>query len=116
MSKKAWLILTCVVIVIIAIALVMMLILLPQTETSKVQIEEYQGVNQSDYMYSSTKDASVLNQQYSITSEDIESGISKKNFVEGNINPFTPGSQVTIYNEPTAEGNTNKTQLTPNDK
>ena len=60
----------------------------------------------------------TLKQDYTITEDDVNYGLKTDKYDEGNINPFTPKTEVTIYNEPTLENDnkTNSGTLTPDDK
>ena len=58
-----------------------------------------------------------LKKQYGITESDVNKGKKTDKYDEGNINPFTPKSEVTIYNEPTINNNSNNSgTLTPDSK
>ena len=102
MGKKAWIIFTVLVVVIVAIALVLMLVLIPQQEASTVQAGTYEAVAKQEYTFSGAN-MDAVQQQYNITADDVSKGLKTNKFEEGNINPFTPKADITVYNEPTKE-------------
>lgn len=108
MGKKAWIIFSVICVLVVVAALVLMLVLVPQVKYS-IQAGEYNNISKQEYTF--TGDNSKLEQEYTITSKDVENGKKTDKYDEGNINPFTPKSEVTIYNEPTlnyeGSGNSN---------
>lgn len=113
MGKKAWIAFGIVCFIVIILVLVLMLVLVPQVNHSTIQTGEYQKIAKQDYTY--TAETSKLEQEYSVTSKDVQTGIKTNKYEEGNINPFTPKEEVTIYNEPTLK-NEGSTTLTPESK
>ena len=117
MGTKAWIIFCVVCVVIIAVALVLMLVLVPQVKNTGIQTNAYESIAKQEYTFSGTKTADKLKQEYNVTANDVEKGKKTDKYEEGNINPFTPKSEVTIYNEPTMKNETNgSTELTPDSK
>lgn len=117
MSKKAWMIFSIVAVIIVMTVLVLMLVLVPQLKSSDVQTGEYTSLDKKTYTFDGTKTADSLIQEYTITAEDVQSGKKTNKYTEGNINPFTPKEQVTVYNEPTIKNeNKDPSKLTPSDK
>jgi len=112
-GKNAWIVFSVVCVVVVVIALVLMLILVPQVKHSGTQTNEYQSIAKQEYTFNGN--TSKLQQEYTITSNDVEKGKKTDKYEEGNINPFTPKNEVTIYNEPTLE-NEGSTTLTPDSK
>lgn len=117
MGKKAWIVFGVVCVSIVAIALVLMLVLVPQVKSTGIQTNAYESIAKQDYTFSGTKTADKLKKEYNVTANDVEKGKKTDKYEEGNINPFTPKSEVTIYNEPTMKDETNgSTELTPENK
>lgn len=118
MGKKAWIVFSVVCVSIIAIALVLMLVLVPQSKNAGIQTNAYESIAKQEYTFSGTKTADKLKKEYNVTSNDVENGKNTDKYEEGNINPFTPKSEVTIYNEPTIKNEkpNGSTELTPEDK
>lgn len=117
MGKKAWVVFICVCIIIIVALLVLMLVLVPQIRTSATLTGEYEPIAKQDYTFSGTK-VETLEKQYAVTESVVDKGKKTDKFDDGNINPFTPKNEVTIYNEPTLENDNkiNSGTLTPDDK
>lgn len=117
MGKKAWVILVCICVIIIVAALVLMLVLVPQNKSTGTIASNYEEIAKQDYTFSGTE-IKTLEKQYVVTESDVNKGKKTDKFDDGNINPFTPKSEVTIYNEPTLENDnkTNSGTLTPDDK
>ena len=115
MGKKAWVIFGVVCIVIIAIALVLLLVLVPQIKSTGVQAGEYKQLEKQNYTFSG-EEIAKLTQQYTVTEKDVNSGKKNDVFEDGNINPFTPPTDISIYNEPTYGNDKKPGELTPNDK
>lgn len=117
MGKNAWIIFGIICIVIVAAVLVLMLVLVPQVKSTGAQVGEYQQIAKQEYTFSGN-DVGKLKHEYGITTSDVNKGKKNDKYDEGNINPFTPPKEVTIYNEPTLKDNnkTNSGILTPDDK
>ena len=115
-GKKAWIIFILICLIIVAVALVLMLVLVPQSKASGTQAGAYEALKKEEYAFEGNTIA-TLNKQYGITSADVSSGKKNNKYEEGNINPFTPSADVTIYNEPTKENETlDGSNLTPDSK
>lgn len=99
MGKKAWIIFSIICVAVVVAVLVGMLVLVPQVKHSGTQTDEYKNIAKQEYTFSG--DTSTLEQKYTVTSKDVEQGKKTDKYEEGNINPFTPKNEVTIYNEPT---------------
>lgn len=117
MGKKAWIIFGVVCVVIVSLALVCMLVFVPQVKSAGVQAGEYKEIAKQEYTFSGDT-INKLTHQYGITQKDVNKGKQTDKFDDGNINPFTPKSEVTIYNEPTLENDNklNSGTLTPENK
>lgn len=117
MGKKAWIVFIVICLIIIAAALVLMLILVPQVKTTGTQAGSYETLAKQEYTFDGSE-IETLKKQYSITEDDVNKGKQTDKYEEGNINPFTPKSEVTIYNEPTKEADVNSGSgtLTPESK
>ena len=71
----------------------------------------------SEYKFDDSLNNQTLSKEYDITSSDVNKALKQDKYDEGNINPFTPKNEVTIYNEPTLNVGTNPNRpLTPSDK
>ena len=116
-GKKAWVVLVCICVIIVVAALVLMLVLVPQNKSTGILAGDYEQIAKQDYTFSGTE-IKTLEKQYVVTESDVNKGKKTDKFDDGNINPFTPKSEVTIYNEPTLESDnkTNSGTLTPDDK
>lgn len=99
MGKKAWILFSAICVVVVVAVLVGMLVLVPQVTYSTVQTDEYENVSKQNYTFNGG--TNKLEQQYAVTSKDVQNGKNTDKYEEGNINPFTPKNEVTIYNEPT---------------
>ena len=117
MGKKAWIIFGVVCVVILVAVLVGILLLVPQVKSTGVQVGQYEQLAKQDYTFSGSE-LDKLTHQYGVTVSDVNKGKKTDKYDEGNINPFTPKSEVTIYNEPTLENDNkvNSGNLTPDDK
>lgn len=113
MGKKAWIVFSIICVLVVVTVLVLMLALVPQAQYIGTQSNEYQNIAKQEYTFGGS--ISELKKEYSVTSKDVETGKKKDKFEEGNINPFTPKNEVTIYNEPTLK-NEGSTELTPDRK
>lgn len=117
MNKKAWIIFGIVAVIIVIAVLVLMLVLVPQLKSSNVQTGEYEALEKKTYTFDGTRTTDSLIQEYTVTTEDVKDGKKTNKYTEGNINPFTPKEQVTVYNEPTIKNeNKDVSSLTPSDK
>lgn len=116
-GKKAWVVFICIFVIIIVAALMLMLVLVPQVKSTGVQTGDYEEIAKQEYTFSGT-DIPTLETHYGVTQSDVDKGKSTDKFDDGNINPFTPKSEVTIYNEPTLknESGNGSGQLTPDSK
>ena len=115
MGKKAWIAFGVVCILVVATALVLMLVLVPQVKSTGVQTGQYEALAKQEYTFSGNE-IDKLKKQYGITESDVNKGKKTDKFDDGNINPFTPKSEVTIYNEPTLEYENGSGELTPDRK
>ena len=113
MGIKEWIIYISVTVAIFVVGAIGMLVLVPQTESRSDLNESYQGINRSEYTYRNNKQDSAIEIQYDITSSDINKALKQDKYDEGNINPFTPKKDVTIYNEPTLNPNNGSNSNTP---
>lgn len=119
MGKKAWLIYIAITIIIFVIGAVCMLVLVPPTASYSDLPESYIGINKSEYTFDDSVNNQTLSKEYDITASDVSQGLKQDKYEQGNINPFTPKGEVSIYNEPTLENenkNENGSTLTPDDK
>ena len=118
MSKKTWMIFGIVWAVVILCIIVLLIILIPQSKGTSSKTVKYESVARENYTFSGNS-TDTLKREYSVTTDDVSKGKSTNKYKEGNINPFTPKSQVTIYNEPTykpTNQNGSGSSLTPSDK
>lgn len=115
MGKKTWIFFGVICVVVIATVLVLMLVLVPQVKSTGVQAGEYQQLEKQQYTFSG-EEIAKLAQQYSVTEKDVNSGKKTDKFDDGNINPFTPPKDISVYNEPTYNNENTSGVLTPNDK
>lgn len=113
MGKKAWIVFSIICVVVVVVALVLMLVLVPQAKHVGTQTGEYENIAKQEYTFSGN--TSKLEKEYAVTSKDVEKGKKTDKYEEGNINPFTPKGEVTIYNEPTLN-NQGSSELTPENK
>ena len=101
MGIKEWVIYISITVAIFVVGAIGMLVLVPQTGSHSELKETYQGIDRYEYTYKNNKNDSAINKEYGITSSDISQALKQDKYDEGNINPFTPKQDVTIYNEPT---------------
>ncbi len=104
MSKNAWITLISIVVVLVSLALVLMLILIPQSQSYITGIT-YDKVKKTDFTYEDTKYDPQKEENWEMhetNSSQVRDGQVKGQYEPGNINPFTPKGDVTIYNEPSA--------------
>lgn len=113
MGIKAWIVYGVICVVVVVAVLLGMLLLVPQVQYSGTQTEEYQNIAKQEYTFSGS--VSELEKEYSVTESAVEKDKKADKYEEGNINPFTPPKEVTIYNEPTLR-NEGSTTLTPDMK
>lgn len=118
MNKKTWITFGIVWAVVAVLVIVLLLILIPTVKGTSSSGIKYENVARENYTFSGNS-TDTLKKEYSVTTDDVNKGINTNKYKEGNINPFTPKSQVTIYNEPTYKpksSNGSNTSLTPSDK
>lgn len=113
MGKKAWIVFSIICVLVVLAVLVCMLVLVPQTNQNTTLTEKYQSIAKQDYTFN--KKLETLEKNYNVTQKDVDNGKKTDKYEEGNINPFTPKNEVTIYNEPTLK-NEGSTELTPDRK
>lgn len=104
MSKNAWITLISIVVVLVSLALVLMLILIPQSK-SYITGVAYDSVEKGNFTYEDTKYDPQKEENWEMhetNSSQIREGEVKGSYDPGNINPFTPKGDITIYNEPGA--------------
>lgn len=104
MSKNAWITLISIVVVLVSLALVLMLILVPQSKSYITGIE-YDSVEKTQFTYEDTKYDPQKEENWEMhetNSAQIREGEVKGSYDPGNVNPFTPKGDITIYNEPGA--------------
>ena len=114
MAKKWWIIFSIVCVAVIGATLTGILLLVPQVQDTGEASVPYDQIAKQEYAFTG-KETQKLEQQYNITSKDVSDALKKDKYDEGNINPFTPKGEVTIYNEPTLNKN-NGSSLSPSDK
>lgn len=111
MKSKAVITIISVTVVLIAIAMVALIVFMPQ---SKALLEsnntEYENISKYHYTAILDKDRTPNKEAYNVTESIVKEGIIEKKYVSGNSNPFTPGTELTIYNEP-GHINSNTNQL-----
>ena len=95
-----------------------MLMLVPQMESYSDLPETYVGINKNEYKFDDAVNNQTITKEYDITTSDVNKALKQDKYEQGNINPFTPSGEVTIYNEPTLENDNknNSGTLTPDDK
>lgn len=104
MNKNAWITLISIVVVLVSLALILMLILIPQSK-SYITGVAYDNVKKEDFTYEDTKYDPQKEENWEMhetNSSQIREGEVKGEYDPGNINPFTPKGDITIYNEPGA--------------
>ena len=117
MDKKAWIIYISITIAIFAVGSLCMIVLVPQIDSNSEFKESYVGINKMEYQFDSSANDKTLSKEYNITTSDVNKALKQDKYEQGNINPFTPKKEVTIYNEPTLNNGTNSNKpLTPSDK
>lgn len=116
MGKKEWMLYIIATVALFAIAAVMLLVSVPQLESVSELPESYKGINKSEYTYDESVKQETLVKEYDITASDVANGLKKDKYEQGNINPFSPSSDVNIYNEPTLKPDDPTKPLTPSDK
>lgn len=116
MGKKAWLIFSIICVLMVVSVLLLIILLVPITPYVDVEVGGYEAIAKQEYTFNDT--INTLEKQHSVTSSDVEKGKKADKYEEGNINPFTPKKDVTIYNEPTLNNDKNNgsTNLTPDSK
>ena len=116
MGKKGWMLYIVITIAMFALVAVMLLVSVPQVESASELPESYKGIVKSEYTFDDSVNENTLTKEYDITSSDVSNGLKKDKYEQGNINPFTPPKDVTIYNEPTKKPVDNTKPLSPSDK
>lgn len=116
MGKKEWMIYIVLTISMFAFVAVLLLVSIPQIESVSELPESYKGIVKSEYTFDESVNDNTLVKEYDITSKDVSNGLKKDKYEQGNINPFTPNADVTIYNEPTKQPVDPNKPLTPSDK
>ena len=114
MGVKSWIVYGIICVVVVATALLLLLVLVPETNNTGVQAGEYEKIAKQEYTFSGGQ-IETLEKQYGVTQATVDKDKKADKFDDGNINPFTPKSEVTIYNEPTLK-NEGSTTLTPDSK
>ena len=116
MGKKAWLAFSIICVLIIVSALLLMILLIPETPYTEVEVGGYQNIAKQEYTFNDA--INKLENEHKVTSKDVEKGKKTDKYEEGNINPFTPKEDVTIYNEPTLKNDqdSGSKPLTPDSK
>lgn len=102
MSKNTWITLITIIIVLVSLALVLLLILIPQSSEYLTGIN-YDAISKNEYSYEDTKYDPQKEENWEmheVETADITKGTTTGSYVPGNINPFTPKDDITIYNEP----------------
>lgn len=118
MNKKTWLIFGIVWAVLLMAAIILLIVLIPQDKGVSYSNKTYENIARENYTFSGNN-TDTLKKEYSVTADDVSKGLNTNKYKEGNINPFTPKNQITIYNEPTYKPSSSKgsgTSLTPSDK
>ena len=115
MGKKAWITFAIICVLVIILVLVAMLVLVPQVKSAGIPADAYQKVARQEYTFDESNTDS-LKKEYTVTTSKVEKGLKTDKYEEGNINPFTPAEEVTIYNEPTLKNEGSKNPLTPESK
>ena len=118
MNKKTWITFGIVWAVVVLCIIVLLILLIPQPEGASSSTVKYEAIARENYTFSGNT-TDTLKKEYSVTANDVNKGKDTNKYKEGNINPFTPKEQVTIYNEPTYKPKNNSgsgSSLTPSDK
>lgn len=116
MGKKEWMLYIIITVGMFAFVAVLLLFSVPQVESVSELPESYKGIVKSEYTFDDSVNENTLTKEYDITSSDVSNGLKKDKYEQGNINPFTPHADVTIYNEPTKKPVDNNKPLSPSDK
>jgi len=114
-GTKAWIVYGIICVVVIATVLVMMLVLVPQATSTGLQAGSYEALAKQEFTFDGSE-IDTLKKQYGVTQSDVDKGLKTDKYEEGNINPFTPKKEVTIYNEPTLKNDLVEKPLTPDSK
>ena len=115
MGKIGWIVFSAFCVLTIATVMVLMLVLVPQVKNTAIQTGQYETIEKQQYTFSG-EEIEQLKSQYSVTESDVDKGLATNKYDEGNINPFSPKTEVTIYNEPTLKNESSSGQLTPESK
>ena len=121
MKKREWIIYISITVAVFVMGALGILMLVPQIESYSELPETYVEINKGEYTFDDSVNKNTLSKEYDINSKDVSQGLKQDKYDEGNINPFTPNNEVTIYNEPSLNiGNDNNQNdgkpLTPSDK
>lgn len=106
MSRNSWIYLMLMVMLIVTLTVVLVILFLPEPEEFN-SVVSYEKINEDEYKYASVKtdpSTTQLKEEYGVTQNDIKNAQKKNEYIPGNINPFTPKAEVTIYNEPSLSG------------
>lgn len=110
MKTRAWIILASITVVLIAIAMIALIVFVPQSKALfESEDTEYDNVSKYDYTAVIDKDRTPNSETYSVTESIVNEGIADDDYIPGNSNPFTPSSELTIYNEPSLVTDTTST-------
>ena len=112
MSRNSWIYLFLMVTLFVTFTVVLVILFMPKTEEFGNSVS-YTQISADEYKYTSVKtDPSTTKPReelYEVTKNDIKNAQNKNEYVPGNINPFTPKKDVTIYNEPSLNGSNGST-------
>lgn len=106
MSRNSWIYLILMVMLFVTLTVVLVILLMPQSEEFESSVS-YTQISEDEYKYTSVKtdpSTTQIQENYEVTQNDIKKAQNKNEYVPGNINPFTPKGEVTIYNEPSLSG------------
>lgn len=108
MSRNSWIYLIFMVAMFVTLAVVLVILFLPKTEEFETSVM-YDKLLESEYKYTETKkdpSKEEAKEEYEVSLSDIKNAQNKNEYIPGNINPFSPKQDVTIYTEPSLlEGN-----------
>lgn len=112
MSRNSWIYLIFMVALFVTLAVVLVILFLPKTEEFETTVM-YDKILDDEYKYTNAKtDPSTAEPDevpYEVTQNDIKKAQNKNEYIPGNINPFSPKQDVTIYTEPSLAGNSGST-------
>lgn len=108
MSRNSWIYLIFMVALFVTLAVVLVILFLPKTEEFETSVM-YDKLLESEYKYTETKkdpSKEEAKEEYEVSLSDIKNAQNINEYIPGNINPFSPKQDVTIYTEPSLlEGN-----------